>query len=250
MTDIYREISITTFRSGDDSANIAALRTLFRASAWAAFIILAGMLIHNMNALWLEPTYLGFVDKAKDYGDMSKIQNAIESCSMDALQLCSFKYSGFAHMINGLLFLFLAVSVQVLLRRSNPLLAQLAFVSGLLAGLGFLITGISDIPGTVYASLLRELNPEHNVAILLMTTMVRGVANIMAITGLGLFAAFVGRAALKSGVFSKWGAYYGFVLLLPGIGGLISPIFGFMYLIFVLPWLVWLGLQFGRLARS
>jgi hypothetical protein len=250
MTDIYREISITTFRSGDDSANIAALRTLFRASAWAAFIILAGMLIHNMNALWLEPTYLGFVDKAKDYGDMSKIQNAIESCSMDALQLCSFKYSGFAHMINGLLFLFLSVSVQVLLRRSNPLLAQLAFVSGLLAGLGFLITGISDIPGTVYASLLRELNPEHNDAILLMTTMVRGVANIMAITGLGLFAAFVGRAALKSGVFSKWGAYYGFVLLLPGIGGLISPIFGFMYLIFVLPWLVWLGLQFGRLARS
>lgn len=250
MTEVYREISITTFSSQNSEADLAELRGLFRKASWAALVIFLGMLIHNLNALYLEPTFLGFVDKATDYGDMSKIQNAIEACSINALQLCSFKYSGFAHMINGLMFLYLAVVMQILFRRSSPLLGQMAFVSGLLAGLGFLATGVSDIPGTVYASLLRELNPAENDAILLATTMIRGVVNIIAITGLGLFAAFVGRAVLKTGVFSKWGAWWGFSLLLPGLGGLISPIFGFSYLVFVLPWLVWLSLQFRKLAKG
>lgn len=249
MTEIYREISVTTFRAGSD-ADIRALRALFRAAAWAAFIVLGGMLIHLVNASWLEPTYLGFVDKARDYGDMAKIQNAVEACSLSQPQLCSFKFSGFAHMLNGLLFMFLAVAVQLLFRRSNPLLAQLAFVAGLLAGLGFFATGVSDIPGTAYASLLRGLNPDYNDAILLMSTMIRGIANMIAITGLGLFALFVGRAALSSGIFSKWGAYWGFLLLWPGLGGLINPIAGFTYLAFVVPWLIWLGMQFSRLSRS
>lgn len=250
MTEIFRAISITTFSNRNSAAEMNALRGLFRAASVAAFVIFAGMLIHNINAAWLEPTYLGFVDKATDYGDMSKIQNAVEACRMDAPQLCSFKYSGFAHMINGLLFMLLAVAVQVLFRHSNPLLGQLAFVSGLLAGLGFFATGVSDIPGTAYASLLRELNPEYNDTILLITTMFRGIANMIAITGLGFFAAFTGRAALVTGVFSKWGARYGFILLVPGLVGLVLPILGFMYILLVLPWLIWLGLQFGKLARS
>jgi hypothetical protein len=250
MTEIYREISVTTFSNRSSDAELRALRGLFRAASIAAFVILFGMLIHNMNALWLEPTYLGFVDKAKDYGDMSKIQNAIEACRLDAPQLCSFKYSGFAHMINGLLLVFLAVAVQVVFRPVTPLLGQLAFVAGLLAGIGFLLTGISDIPGTVYATLLRELNPAENDSILLGMTLIRGVVNVLGITGLGLFAAFVGRAALKSGLFSRWGAWWGFTLLLPGLGGLISPIFGFSYLVLSLPWLFWLGRQFSRLARA
>jgi hypothetical protein len=226
------------------------MTSLYRAAAYAAFIILAGMLIHLLNASYLEPTYLGFVDKAKDYGDMAKIQNAIEACSPDALQLCSFKYSGFAHMINGMLFMLLGVAVRQLFSDSNPVVSQLAFVAGLVAGLGFLFTGVSDIPGTAYASLLRDLNPEYNNAILLMTTMIRGIANMVAITGLGWLAAFTGYAALKSGLFSKWGAYYGYILLLPGLGGLVNPIFGFMYIALVLPWLVWLGMQFNKVSKG
>ena len=80
--------------------------------------------------------------------------------------------------------------------------------------------------------------------------MIRGIANMIAIAGLGLFAAFVGRAVLTTGVFSRWGAWYGFILLFPGLGGLINPITGFMYIGLVLPWLFWLGLQFSKLARS
>jgi hypothetical protein len=226
------------------------MNSLYRAAAFAAFTILVGMLIHNINAGYLEPTYLGFVDKAKDYGDMSKIQNAIEACSFAELHLCSFKYSGFAHMINGMLFMFLAVVVRQLFAESAPVAAQLAFVAGLVCGLGFLTTGVSDIPGTVYAGLLRELNPEYNDALLLMTTMIRGIANMIAITGLGWLAAFISYASLKTGTFSKWGAYYGYILLLPGLGGLISPIFGFMYIALVIPWLIWLGMQFSKLSRS
>jgi len=224
------------------------MKSLYKAAAAAAFIVLVGMLIHNMNAMWLEPTYLGFVDKAKDYGDMSKIQNAFESCSFSALQLCSFTYSGYAHMVNGLMLFLLAVASREAFRNSNPVLAQLIYVAGFLSGLGFLATGISDIPGTKYATLLRELNPDYNTAILLTSTLIRGTVNVIAITGLGLFAAFVGRAALLSGMFSKWGAWYGFILLLPALGGLISPIFGFFYLLLCLPWLIWLGLQFRALA--
>jgi hypothetical protein len=249
MTDVYREISITTI-SDAGNVDIESLRSLCKAASIASFVILLGMLIHNLNAGYLEPTFLGFVDKATDYGDMSKIQNAIEACSLDALYLCSFKYSGFAHMINGLLMMLLGVAVLNVFRFSSPIIAQLAFVAAFLSGIGFLTTGVSDIPGTVYAGLLRGLNPEHNDAILLMTTMIRGIANMIAITGLGFFAAFTGRAALSSGLFSRWGAWYGFILLLPGIGGLISPIFGFMYIALVLPWLIWLGLQFRSIARQ
>ena len=178
------------------TADQSALRTLYRLASWSAFLIFFGMLIHNMNALWLEPTYLGFVDKAKDYGDMAKIQNAVEACSLSAPQLCSFKYSGFAHMFNGLFFICLGIAALNLLRPKAPLLAQFACAAACLSGLGFLLTGITDIPGTAYASLLRDLNPENNTEILLMTTMIRGVVNILAITGLGLIAAFFGYAAL------------------------------------------------------
>ena len=249
MTAVYREISITTI-SDAGSVDAATLRSLCRAASIAAFVIFVGMTIHLVNASYLEPTFLGFVDKAKDYGDMSKIQNAIESCSLDALYLCSFKYSGFAHMINGLLMMLLGVAVLNVFRYSNPVIAQLAFVAAFLSGIGFFTTGVSDIPGTIYAGLLRDINPEYNDTILLITTMIRGVANMIAIAGLGLFAAFTGRAALTSGLFSKWGAIYGFVLLFPGLGGLINPIAGFSYIAIVLPWLVWLGMQFSKLARQ
>jgi len=248
MTDVYRSISITTV-SEAGNIDVTTLRALCRAASIAAFIVFAGMAIHLLNASYLEPTFLGFVDKAKDYGDMAKIQNAVEACSLGSLQLCSFKYSGFAHMINGFMLLLLGLAVLNLFRYSNPVLAQLAFVAALLSGIGFLMTGVTDIPGTIYAGLLRELNPDYNTAILLMTTMIRGIVNMVAITGLGLFAAFTGRAALKSGLFSKWGAWWGFLLLLPGLGGLVNPIFGFSYIGLVLPWLIWLGLQFRKVAR-
>jgi len=249
MAEVYRDVSIIAIGEAG-RVDVKALRFLCKAAAIAAFVVFLGMLIHLINASYLEPTYLGFVDKAKDYGDMSKIQNAIESCSINALYLCSFKYSGFAHMLNGMLFMLLGVAVLNVFSLSNPILAQLAFVAAFVAGIGFLATGVSDIPGTAYARLLREINPEYNDVILLISTMIRGIANMIAITGLGFFAAFTGIAALRSGLFSKWGAIWGFLLLFPGLGGLINPIAGFSYIAIVLPWLVWLGMQLSKFARQ
>jgi hypothetical protein len=226
------------------------MNSLYRAAAYAAFITLAGMCVHLMNAFWLEPTYLGFVDPAKDYADMAKIQYAYEACSMSALHLCSFTYSGYAHMINGLMLLLLAVATREVFRDTRPALAQLMYIAGFLAGFGFLATGINDIPGKALHTLIRAENPDFNTDILLIATMIRGIVNIIAITGLGLFAAFVGSAALGDGRFSKWGGWFGFVLLIPGLGGLTNPVFGFTYLALIPIWLIWLGMQFSKLSRS
>ena len=225
-------------------------KSLYRFASWAAFLILFGMLIHNTNAFWLEPTYLDFKDPAVDYADMSKIQNAFESCSLDKLHLCSFKYSGFAHMFNGLMFFVLGIAALNLLRSKTPVLAQFACAAACVSGLGFLLTGISDIPGAALSALLRAENPEYNTDIFLISTVFRGLVNILAITGLGLFAGIFGYAVLKQQIFAKWGAYYGYILLVPGVVGLINPVFGFMYLSLVVPWLIWLGLQFSRLSRN
>lgn len=226
------------------------MNSLYRAAAYAAFIALTGMCVHLMNAFWLEPTYLGFVDKAKDYADMSKIQYAYESCSLSALQLCSFTFSGFAHMINGLMLFLIAVATREVFRDSQPVLAQLIYSAGFLAGLGFLAVGINDIPGKALHTLIRAENADYNTDILLMATMMRGIVNIIAVTGLGLFAAFVGKAALNDSRFAKWGAWFGFLLLWPAIGGLVNPIAGFTYLGFIPVWLFWLGRQFSKLSRS
>ena len=61
--------------------NRGNMNQLKKAASIAAFLIVAGMLIHNLNALYLEPYTLGFVDKAKDYADMAKIENALWSFS-------------------------------------------------------------------------------------------------------------------------------------------------------------------------
>jgi len=53
------------------------MRQSIRAASYAAFFIVVGLLIHNLNALYLEPTFLGFEPKGKDYADMAKIENAL-----------------------------------------------------------------------------------------------------------------------------------------------------------------------------
>ncbi|MGI9291311.1 MAG: hypothetical protein ACR2QG_08545 [Gammaproteobacteria bacterium] len=226
------------------------MSSLYRSAAVAAFIVLTGMCIHLMNAFWLEPTYLGFVDKAKDYADMAKIQFAYENCTLSALQLCSFTFSGFAHMINGLMFFLMAVAAREAFRDSQPVLAQLMFPAGFLAGLGFLVVGINDIPGKALHILLRAENADYNTDILLMATMIRSIVNIIAITGLGLFAAILSKAALNDNRFSNWGAWFGFLLLWPALGGLVNPIAGFTYLGIVPIWLFWFGRQFSSMARA
>ena len=217
------------------------MNRLKKAASIAAFLIVAGMLIHNLNALYLEPYTLGFVDKAKDYADMAKIENALWSFS--------FTSSGITHIVVGFSMLVLGLYMSALFRKATPIAAKLVFLAALFSGLGFLMTGISDIPGTVYGGLLRAMNEPYNTDILLMVTIFRGMVNILAILGLGCFAGLVAWCGNHTAGFSKGFRVYGWVIVLPGIASLIFPPIGFAYIQLLPLWMLWLGLRLRQIPE-
>jgi hypothetical protein len=212
--------------------------TLNKAASNAAWLIVLCMLVHNMNALWLEPTYLGFVDKARDYGDMAKILNAQFSFS--------FMTSGTAHVWCGFALLVLGLGLYHRFRDRETVGAQLLLIASLLAGLGFLLTGISDIPGAVYARILREQNPEYAETIMLINTLIRSVVNVLAIVGLSWMAGQLAWVCHRTGDFPRWFRWYGWVMVLPGLVSFPFPPAGFAYLQLTIPWAAALGLYLRR----
>ena len=212
---------------------------LKKAASVAAFLIVAGMLIHNLNAQVLEPYFLGFEDKARDYADMAKIENALWSFS--------FTSSGITHMVVGFAMMILGLYLSEFFRAATPIAAKLLFIAAMLSGLGFLLTGISDIPGTVYAGLLRNMNPADNTDILLMTTIFRGMVNILAVVGLGWFAGMVAWCARHTDGFSKGFRIFAWLNVLPGIFSLIFPPAGFLYIPLLPIWMLWLGFRIRAL---
>ncbi len=212
---------------------------LKRAATVAAFLIFAGMLIHNLNALVLEPYFLGFEDKGKDYADMAKIENALWSFS--------FTSSGTTHIVVGFSMMILGLYLSELFGAATPVASRLLMIAAMLSGLGFLLTGISDIPGTVYGGLLRGVNPDYNTDVLLMTTMFRGMVNILAIVGLGWFAGMVAWCARHTDGFSRGFRIFGWVNVFPGIASLIFPPAGFAYIQLLPLWMLWLGLRVRQL---
>ncbi|MBT8442480.1 MAG: hypothetical protein KJO76_08845 [Gammaproteobacteria bacterium] len=212
---------------------------LKKAASIAAFLIFAGMLIHNLNAQVLEPYFLGFEDKARDYADMSKIENALWSFS--------FTSSGITHIVVGFAMMILGLYLSELFRAATPIAAKLLFIAAMLSGLGFLLTGISDIPGTVYAGLIRGMNPDFNTEILLMTTIFRGMVNILAVIGLGWFAGMVAWCARHTDGFSKGFRIFAWLNVLPGIFSLIFPPAGFLYIPLLPLWMLWLAFRIRAL---
>ncbi len=216
------------------------MRISIKAASVAAFLIVAGLLIHNLNALYLEPYTLGFEDKAADYADMSKIANARWSFS--------FTSSGIAHIVVGFSMMFLGLGVADVFRKAQPGAARLIELSANLSGLGFLMTGISDIPGVVYSQLIEAQNPEYQTNLLLMSTMIRSFVNILAVVGLSWFAGQVAWCTKKTGVFPKWFGWYGWLNVLPGIASLIFPPIGFAYIQLFPIWMAALGIFLRRHA--
>lgn len=214
------------------------MKQLKTAATVAAFLIVVGMLIHNLNGRYLEPTFLGFEDPM-DYADMAKIENALWSFS--------FLSSGISHIVVGFSFMILGLFLSEYFSKAVPIGAKLTFIAAMLAGLGFLLTGISDIPGTLYGQLLREQNPEFNTNILLMTTIFRGVVNVLAIAGLGWFAGQVAWCGGQTGTFSRGFRVFGYINVFPGIVSFIFPPAGFVYIQLLPLWMLWLGLRLRKL---
>jgi hypothetical protein len=213
---------------------------LDRAASNAAWLIVGCMLIHNMNALWLEPTYLGFVDKAKDYGDMGKILNAQFSFS--------FLTSGTAHVVCGFSLLILGLGLYNRFRDRHPVGSQMLLLATLLGGLGFLLTGISDIPGAVYAKILREQNPDFAPTIMLINTLIRSVVNVLAIVGLSWMAGQLAWLTRQTLEFPAWFVWFGWLMVLPGILSFPFPPAGFIYLQMTIVWAATLGVFLRRPA--
>ena len=211
---------------------------LDKAASTAAWVIVGCMLVHNMNALWLEPNYLGFVDKARDYGNMEKILNAQFSFS--------FISSGTAHIACGFALLVLGLGLFHRFRAGHEVASQLLLLASVLAGLGFLLTGISDIPGAVYAKILREQNPDAATTITLINTLIRSVVNVLAIVGLSWMAGQLAWLTQKTGDFPKWFGWYGGAMLLPGIVSFPFPPAGFVYLQMTIIWAAALALYLRR----
>jgi len=215
-------------------ASQEGLNSLYKAASAAAFIIVLGMCIHLFNAFYYEPQVLGFVDKGKDYADMAKIENAIGSWA--------FTSSGISHIVVGVALTVLGLGVSRLAGHTHPIAAQLMLLAATVGGLGFLLTGINDIPAAKYSELLRKENLEYNTNILLMWTMTRGLVNTMAIFGIGMFAGLVGYYTRSSHSFPGWFGWLCFLLAVPGILCLANPIGGFSYLAITPFWALALGI--------
>ena len=217
------------------------MQVSIRAASMAAFFIVVGFLIHALNANYLEPTFLGF-EEPTDYANMAKIENAIWSFS--------FTSSGISHMVVGFSMMLLGLGVSDVFKDPHPAAARLIILAGVVSGLGFLLTGISDIPGTFYGGILRELNPEQNETILLISTMIRGNLNIMGIAGLSWFAGLVAYCTHKTGLFPKWFGWYSWLNTLPGLVGLAIPFAGFAYIQLFPLWMLALGIFLRRRAAA
>lgn len=214
------------------------MTSLDKASRTAAWLLLGCMLVHNINALWLEPTYLGFVDKARDYADLGKLLNAQFSWS--------FITSGMAHMVCGCALLILGLGLYHRFNARHPLGSQLLMLAALLAGTGFLLTGISDIPGAVYAKILRAQNPAYGDTITLISALIRSVVNVLGIMGLSWLAGQLAWLTRQTGEFPNWFVWWGWLMVLPGLLSIPFPPLGFLYLQLTVLWAGALGVLLGR----
>jgi hypothetical protein len=221
------------------------MNTTIRAASVAAFLIFAAFLLHNFNGEYYEPVLLGF-EKPTDYANMARIENAIWSFA--------FTSSGIAHMATGFAMFFLGLGLYEVFRSFSEGGARLCLVAAFLSGLGFLLTGVSDVPGTAYGGILRDLNPHLNEQILMMTTLFRGMVNTVAIVGLGWLAGQVSWCARRSGIlldsnFDRWvNNLLGNLNVLPGLAAMALPVAGFIYLKTAPLWILWLALRLRRRA--
>jgi hypothetical protein len=212
-----------------------------RAASIAAFLITTAFFLHNFNGEYYEPYILGF-EEPTDYADMEKIASAQWSFA--------FTSSGIAHIVTGFSMLFLGLGLFDVFRSFSLNAARLILVSASLSGLGFLLTGVSDIPLVAYGGLIINENPAFSVNILLMTTLLRGAVNTVAIAGLSWFAGQVAWCTLKTGLFSKGFAWLGYLNVLPGLAALALPVAGFIYLKTAPLWMLWLGVLLWKLNNS
>lgn len=206
----------------------------------AALVICAAFLVHNINALYIEPNFLGFKDPRVDYADLAKLKNALGSLP--------WRLSGFGHLLSGFACVVLGLSARQLFRDSKLAAVRLLPAAGLVAGAGFLLTAITDQAGSGAVKLLSAQNPELGDAAYLSLCIVRIIFNCLAQVGLGWFAWQLSFSGLRTGMLPKVFCWFGY---LSGFSGLVMAVtFIPAYLLAVLIWSGWLTIVMLRRAVS
>ena len=214
------------------------MNALFRNAGWAAAVIFVAFLIHNVNALYVEPTFLGFKNPAVDYANVDKLKNAVGSIP--------WTLSGLGHFFSGFACLVLALTSRRMFRDPESAAGRLLLGAGFVAGIGFFLTGISDVAGGGAVKLLSAQNPDLERAGYLAASISRIVYNCMAQVGLGWFAWQLSWCALKTGMLPKSFCWFGY---LSGLSGLAMGVTFFpVYLQLVLIWSGWLAVLMWRRA--
>jgi hypothetical protein len=206
----------------------------------AALVICAAFFVHNINALYVEPNFLGFKNPRVDYADLAKLRNALGSLP--------WRLSGFGHLLSGFACVVLGLAARQLFRDSKLAAGRLLLGAGFVAGVGFLLTAITDQAGAAAVKLLAAQNPELDDAAYLSLSIVRIIFNCLAQVGLGWFAWQLSYCGLRTGMLPKAFCWFGY---LSGFTGLLMAVtFIPTYLLMVLLWSGWLAVIMLRRAVS
>lgn len=204
-----------------------------RRAAFAALLIFGAYLIHNVNALYIEPNILGFRDPRVDYAKIELLKNAVGSVP--------WTLSGLGHLLSGFAMVYLGLGARAIFRSYKLVPTRVAMLAAVIGAVGFMLTGISDLVGGGLFGLgngaLTQLvaqNPDLERPAYLALSLGRIVFNCLAQVGLGWYAVLVSWCGRRTGVLPRWFCYVGYV---SGFMGLVQGIVFFpFYLQFVLIW--------------
>jgi hypothetical protein len=209
--------------------------TLVRAPGIAALVIFLAFAVHNVNAAYIEPRYLGFATYA-DYADLGKLMNASRAWP--------WLLSGLGHVASGFAMVVLTMGVHAMYRDGHPAAALIAMGAGLLSAAGFLLLGLSHVIGRQTLLLLADANPGLRESAYMTATVSRILFNALAQVGLGWFAVQLSWCGMRTRTLPAGFGWYGY---LSGAAGLVMAVAYIpFYLFTVLVWALWLGVLLLR----
>jgi hypothetical protein len=218
--------------------------SITRRAGIAALVIFSAFAMHTLNALYIEPNFLGFRNPQVDYAKIALLQNAVGSVP--------WTLSGFGHLFSGFAMVYLALAGREMFRGHDLVPARVAMMAGLLGSAGFLMTGISDlVGGGVFKSgmgavpLMAAQNPDLERAATLAQALARITYNSLAQVGLGWYAVLVSWCGRHTGLLPRSFCWFGYF---SGFCGMIMGIaFVPLYLYTVLIWSAWYAVVLLRL---
>ncbi|RLA40372.1 MAG: hypothetical protein DRR42_25945 [Gammaproteobacteria bacterium] len=201
----------------------------------AALVMAFAFFIHNVNGIYIEPTFLGFEDRVNDYAKIEKLQNALLSWP--------WILSGFGHLLTGFASFVLGVVGNHLFIDDHPIASRLCSYAAIAAGCGFLLTGVTSVGGAQTLTLLADNNPDYVQVVFLASTITRVSFNSLAIVAMGWFMLQISWCGLKTAKLPRTFCYFGYLSALSGLLMAIAYIPVYLPLYFF--WALWLAIILG-----